>query len=130
MNNVTIKETAINTNLDRKLMLNNGTLLIVRHNDIVSGVYMVISFRDNKNRYDGANTTNYCSLVDLDNGQLPFEERCSRSTTVRRVLNHILRLGYTMPYNPNSRENDSKMNDYDIELYVNGTYQIEIGLKK
>lgn len=90
---------------------------------------MVTSFRDNKNKYDGCNTTSYCSLVNLDNGSLVFEERCSRNTTVRRVLNHILRLGFSMPYNPNSKENDGQMKNYDIDYYGNGTYKLEVDLR-
>lgn len=90
---------------------------------------MVVSFRDNKNKYNGSNTTSYCSLVNLDNGSLAFEERCSRSTTVRRVLNHVLHLGFSMPYNPNSKENDNQMKDYDIDYYGNGAYKLEVDLR-
>ena len=90
---------------------------------------MVTSFRDNKNKYDGCNTTSYCSLVNLDNGSLVFEERCSRNTTVRRVLNNILRLCFSMPYNPDSKENDGQMKNYDIDYYGNGTYKLEVDLR-
>lgn len=114
MNNVFIKGQIPDLNLDRKLNLHNGSLIIVKQRDTITGIYMVVSFRDNKNKYNGSNTTSYCSLVNLDNGSLAFEERCSRSTTVRRVLNHVLRLGFSMPYNPNSKENDNQMKVLDI----------------
>lgn len=129
MNNVFIKGQIPDLNLDRKLNLHNGSLIIVKQRDTITGIYMVVSFRDNKNKYNGSNTTSYCSLVNLDNGSLAFEERCSCSTTVRRVLNHVLRLGFSMPYNPNSKENDNQMKDYDIDYYGNGAYKLEVDLR-
>ena len=129
MNNVFIKGQIPDLNLDRKLNLHNGSLIIVKQRDTITGIYMVVSFRDNKNKYNGSNATSYCSLVNLDNGSLAFEERCSRSTTVRRVLNHVLRLGFSMPYNPNSKENDNQMKDYDIDYYGNGVYKLEVDLR-
>ncbi len=129
MNNVFIKGQIPDLNLDRKLNLHNGSLIIVKQRDTITAIYMVVSFRDNKNKYNGSNTTSYCSLVNLDNGSLAFEERCSRSTTVRRVLNHVLRLGFSMPYNPNSKENDNQMKDYDIDYYGNGAYKLEVDLR-
>lgn len=129
MNNVFIKGQVPNLNLDRKLNLHNGSLIVVKYGGITTGIYMVTSFRDNKNKYNGSNTTSYCSLVNLDDGSLAFEERCSRSTTVRRVLNHILHLGFTMPYNPNSKENDNQMREYDIDYYGNGAYKLEVDLR-
>lgn len=129
MNNVFIKGQIPDLNLDRKLNLHNGSLIIVKQRDTITGIYMVVSFRDNKNKYNGSNTTSYYSLVNLDNGSLAFEERCSRSTTVRRVLNHVLRLGFSMPYNPNSKENDNQMKDYDIDYYGNGAYKLEVDLR-
>lgn len=129
MNNVFIKGKIPDLNLDRKLNLHNGSLVIVKRKENITGIFMVVSFRDNKNKYSGSNTTSYCSLVNLDNGSLAFEERCSRSTTVRRVLNHVLRLGFSMPYNPNSKENDNQMKDYDIDYYGNGAYKLEVDLR-
>ena len=129
MNNVFIKGQIPDLNLDRKLNLHNGSLIIVKQRDTITGIYMVVSFRDNKNKYNGSNTTSYCSLVNLDNVSLAFEVRCSRSTTVRRVLNHVLRLGFSMPYNPNSKENDNQMKDYDIDYYGNGVYKLEVDLR-
>lgn len=129
MNNIFIKGQIPDLNLDRKLNLHNGSLIIVKQRDTITGIYMVVSFRDNKNRYNGSNTTSYCSFVNLDNGSLAFEERCSRSTTVRRVLNHVLHLGFSMPYNPNSKENDNQMKDYDIDYYGNGVYKLEVDLR-
>ena len=108
MNNISIKGVCECTNLDRKINLSNGSIVIQKEQEQVIGVYLVISFRDNKNKYNGDSTGSYCSLVDLDNGQLVFEERCSRATTERRVLRHLTRAGYSYPYNPNSHDQDYK----------------------
>ena len=79
MNNVFIKGQIPDLNLDRKLNLHNGSLIIVKHKESITGIFMVVSFRDNKNKYNGSNTTSYCSLVNLDNGSLTFEERDRKS---------------------------------------------------
>ena len=74
------------------------------------------------------NTTQYCTLLDLDTGKFAFEERCSRSTTVRRVLRHLLRCGYTMPYNPDATDDDYRLCEYDVDVYENGQYKMELVL--
>ena len=48
MNNVFIKGQIPDLNLDRKLNLHNGSLIIVKQRDTITGIYMVVSFRDNK----------------------------------------------------------------------------------
>lgn len=128
MNNVFIKTIKSITHLDKEIKLSNGTIVIMKEQEDIIGVYLVISFRNHNNRYDGQGTQNYCSLINLDSGQFAFEERCSRKTTVRRVLNHILRLGYEMPYNPNNTTNDSKLDKYDIKVCPIGDYKMEIDL--
>ena len=128
MKNVFIKAAKPVTHLDKDIRLSNGTLVVVKKNEEIFGVYLVISFRDHKDRYRGQKTQEYCSLINLDSGQFVFEERCSRKTTVRRVLNHILRLGYDMPYDPNNKTNDSKMCEYNIEICSIGNYIMEINL--
>lgn len=84
---------------------------------------MVISFRDNKNKYQGEYTATYCSLVNVDTGQMAFEERCSRTTTVGRVLNHLFRLGGKYDsYNILK----TSYGAYDIEIVNNGSYTLDI----
>ena len=130
MNNVYIKGITNFADLNRKVNLHNGSLIILKFNEEVRGIYYVVSFRDNKNKYNGCNTTNYCSIVDLDTGKFVFEERCSRNTTVRRVINHLLRLGYTQPYSPDAMNNDSQMWGYDIDVYEVGKYKIGVELQE
>ena len=130
MNNVSIKGMNPTVNLDKEIKLSNGSIIVVKEGDFVYGIYLVISFRDNKGRYEGQGTGGYCSLINLDSGQFAFEERCSRKTMGRRVLNHILRLGYEMPYDPNSKKNDKILIAYDAEVYPVGEYKIEIDLNK
>ena len=89
MNNISIKGICECADLDRKVNLGNGSIVIQKEKDQVIGVYLVVSFRDNKNKYNGSSTTSYCTLVNLDNGQIAFEERCSRAPTERRVLRHL-----------------------------------------
>lgn len=128
MNNVFIKAAKQITHLDKEIKLSNGIIVIMKERENIFGAYLVISFRDNKERYRGQGTQSYCSLINLDSGQFAFEERCSRKTTVRRVLNHILRLGYVLPYDPNNKTNDSRLGTYNIEVYPIGDYKMEIDL--
>lgn len=128
MNNISIKGVCECADLDRKINLSNGAIVIQKEREQVIGVYLVISFRDNKNKYGNDSTTSYCSLVNLDNGQLVFEERCSRATTERRVLRHLTRSGYSYPYNPNSREQDSKFSNMRVQVYQNGNYKVDLEL--
>ena len=130
MNNISIKGVCECADLDRKVNLSNGSIVIQKEKDQVIGVYLVISFRDNKNRYDGADTSSYCTLVNLDSGQLAFEERCSRATTERRVLRHLTKAGYSMPYNPNARDQDYKFQNMRIQVYQNGNYKINLELRE
>ena len=93
MKNITINRQKKTAQLEKPISLTNGALVLLKHNGEIDRVFMVVSFRDNKNRYHGDSTEKYCSLLDLDSGYYAFEERASRKTTVRRVLNHVLRLG-------------------------------------
>lgn len=97
MNNITIKNVFECADLDRKVNLKNGSIVVQKENGKIIGVYMVVSFRDHKNKYDDSNVFEYCSLFDFDSGSLVFEERCSRATTERRVLRHLTRTGYLPP---------------------------------
>lgn len=127
MKNISIKNIQEQPNLDRKIALRNGSVVIHKKKGQVIGVYLVISFRDNKNRYQGC-TTHHCTLVDMDTGQLAFEERCSRRTTERRVLRHLLRAGYSQPYNPDSCEQDYLFEGMEVHVYPNGNYKINLEL--
>lgn len=128
MNNISIKGVCECADLDRKVNLSNGSIVIQKEKDQVIGVYLVVSFRDNKNKYNGSDTSSYCTLVNLDSGQLAFEERCSRATTERRVLRHLTKAGYSMPYNPNSRDQDYKFQNMRIQVYQNGNYKVNLEL--
>lgn len=128
MNNISIKGICECVDLDRNIKLTNGAIVIQKENDSVIGVYLVVSFRDNKNKYGNDSTNNYCTLINLDNGQFAFEERCSRATTERRVLRHLTRAGFTYPYNPNSREQDSKFYNMRVQVYNNGNYKVNLEL--
>lgn len=128
MENIRIIKSNRTENLDRKLTLTNGTLIVISENNDVSGVYLVVSFRDNKNKYPNDATSNYCSLVNLDNGVFAFDERCSRYTTVRRVLKHLTRAGFSFPYNPDSIEDDYKFLNYKLQVFKKGDYRVNLRL--
>lgn len=128
MKNISIKGVCDCVDLDRNIKLTNGAIIIQKENSNVIGVYLVTSFRDNKNKYGNDNTSNYCSLINLDSGFLAFEERCSRSTTERRVLRHITRAGFSYPYYPNSHDQDDKFYNMRIQVYNNGDFKINLEL--
>lgn len=128
MNNIKIMGMCNHSDLDRKVNLQNGSIVIHKKNNIVIGVYLVISFRDGKNKYTGQSTGTYCSLVNLDNGQIAFEERCSRATSERRVLRHLTRAGYSYPYNPDSKDQDHVFSDMRIQVYRCANYKINLDL--
>ena len=130
MKNISIKGVCSCVDLDRNIKLNNGAIIIQKENNNVIGVYLVTSFRDNKNKYGGDNTSNYCSLINLDSGYLAFEERCSRYTTERRVLRHITRAGFTYPYDPNSHDQDANFYNMRIQVYNNGDFKINLELSE
>lgn len=70
--------------------LRNGSLVIHRkRNKDVLGVYIVTSFRDSTGNYKNQATNPYCTFIDLETGYIKFEERCSRNTTLSRVLSHL-----------------------------------------
>ena len=133
MNNIFIRCQRQLTNLERKLNLYNGSVVVLKNRskkETIEGIYYVVAFRDNKGKYGGANTISYCTLLDLDTGKFAFEERCSRNTTVRRVLRHLLRCGYTMPYNPDATTDDYRLRQYDVDVYENGQYKMELVLSE
>lgn len=111
--------------LEKEIALTNGALVLWKNNGEIINVYMVVSFRDNKNCYHGSPTGNYCSLINLDNGYLAFEERCSRKTTVKRVLNHLLKIGHN-DYACNESIPVTRYGNYDIEIRKSGDYKLDI----
>ena len=132
MQNIKIKGMKTSPNLDRKIRLTNGSIIIQKENDIVIGVYMVISFRDNKNRYSGESTTGYCTLLNLDSGKMAFEERCSRCTTERRVLRHLTFAKTTTfggyPHKQRITYDDSKFRHMRLDIYNQGNYMFNLEL--
>lgn len=130
MQNIRIKGMKTSPDLDRKIRLTNGAIIIQREDDVVIGVFMVVSFRDNKNKYPGDSTTGYCTLIDLDTGRIAFEERCSRQTTERRVLRHLTfaKITPSYPYKQKITYDDSKFRHMRIDVYANGNYTFNLEL--
>ena len=125
MKHITINGRNEAKRLEKPVHLYNGNLVLVKRDTKVERVLMVTSFRDGKNQYNGAKTGDYCSLIDLDTGYIAFDERCSRDTTVRRVLNHLLDLG-TRDYAFNQVIPVEKYGDLDIECISNKEYTLDI----
>ena len=125
MKNITINNNKKLADLEREITLNNRALVLQKNNGEIVNVFMVISFRDHKNCYNGDPTNSYCTLLNLDNGAYPFEERCSRHTTVRRVLNHLLRIGCAN-YGYNASIPVKDYGNYDIEVLTPTGYKLDI----
>mgnify|MGYP003191361618 CR=1 FL=1 len=123
MKNVTINGKKYERDGETPVKLNNGSL-VVHYNKMgdVLGAYIVTSFRDSKGNYSGQQTTTYCSLINLDNGYIAFEERASRSTTVKRVLSHLNKGDY---YGQQS----VKEGQY-IEVYAPGDFKIDLSFDR
>ena len=119
MNNVTINQKKYGISCETPVKLNNGGL-VLHYNKLgdVMGAYIITSFRDSKNKYMGDQTSTYCSLVNLDTGAIAFEERCSRSTTIKRVLAHF-------DYRDHSGYKAVSEGQY-IKVYKSGEYSIDI----
>lgn len=133
MNNVILNGAGSNS-LNRGIKLQNGSIIIeykkTSNNTSAEaiGVFYVTSFRDNKNRYPDCRTADYCAITNLDNGQIAFEERCSRKTTERRLLRHLNRIGYSYPYDPDSTEADSQLKGYFVKIYKVNSYKMNLDL--
>lgn len=118
MKNIDIMTGKKDFGLDRKINLKNGSLVIQKLGDEITGVYLVTSFRSNgRSQYRDKSTSEYCTLINLDTGCIAFEERCSRATTERRVLRHLL----------HPAEEITEKYDMRISVYPCGDYRI--GLK-
>ena len=116
MDNVKVKGIRECADLDRKVFLQNGAIVVQKEGGQAIGVYLVIPFRDHKNRYPNGT------------GKLAFEERCSRATTERRVLRHLTRAGFSCPYDPDSPGQDSKFSGMRVQVYESGCYRMEVEL--
>ena len=124
MQNVTINNQKCGIDHEAKISLTNGSLVIHRNRlGDVLGAYLVTSFRYNRGVTTDKSkeaTQSYCSLIDLDNGKIAFEERCSRATTtIKRVLSHFNHSNYY-------GEQDGQY----VEVYAPGEYSIDITTKK
>ena len=120
MNNVTINGKNFEILGSTPFILNNGSLVLHynRQGNVV-GAYIVTSYREINN--NGHQTRPYCSLVNLDTGYLAFEERCSRNTTMVRILSHL---------SPGAYEGKKAVAEGQyIEVYTLGDYTIDIKTK-
>lgn len=115
MNNVTINGKDIKIIGETPVKLNNGSLVIHYSRSEVIGAYIVTSYRG-LNQQGG--TSQYCSFIDLDTGYIKFEERCSRTTTVGRVLSHLNHNDY--------RGKNALECGQNIEVYNLGNYKIDL----
>ena len=120
MKNVTINGKNFEVRGETPIRLNNGNL-VVHYNRLgdVLGAYIVTSYRG-ENIVGG--TTHYCSFVDLDNGYIKFEERCSRNTTIVRVLSHLNHGDY-------SGKQAISDGQY-VEVYTCGDYKIDLSFSR
>lgn len=123
MKNITINNRKNEVTGETPIRLLNGNLVLHYDRfDNVIGAYIVTSFRDHRNKYCGADTTNYCSLVNLENGYIKFNERCSRNTNIKRVLSHLM--GGEI-----ASERALKEGQF-IEVYPVGNYKIDISIER
>lgn len=113
------KQEKKNVNGDKSIDLRNGNLVIhYDRNKNALGVYLVTSFRDSTGKYQGQSTQKFCSLINLETGYLQFEERCSRTTTVGRVLSHLTPGDY--------KGEEAVKNGNYIEVYRRDKYSIDL----
>ena len=119
LKNVTISNSRFD--YEHPVVLSNGNLvLLFNPKDDLIGAFIVTSFRDEKGEYEGQLANEYCSLVDLNTGYIKFEERCSRRTTVKRVLSHLRHGDY--------EAKESIKEGFYIEVYNTGNYKINLDL--
>lgn len=122
MNHITIKtDTQVSANTPISLKNGNIVLHFNRFGKIIN-CYMVISFRDVDGRYKGESTNSYCSLLNLDTGCIEFKERCSRNTTIQRVLSYLNQLDW-------ASINAAQDGQY-VRVYTSEEYHIEVKLMK
>ena len=126
MRNVAINGKRVEKKVDTPVKLSNGSL-VVHYNKLgdVIGAYIVTSYRDQSGycKHNGKETSQYCSLVDLDTGYLKFEERCSRNTTMGRVLAHLVPNG-------DFGGKDAVKDGQYIEVYTGGNYKIDLSFDR
>ena len=116
MLNITINGKNFEVNGETPVKLLNGSL-ILHYNKLgdIIGAYIVTSYRSKD--YGGESPSTYCSLVSLETGYIQFKERCSRYTTVKRVLAHL--------NNRLTGEQAVKDGQY-IEVYPREGYKIDL----
>lgn len=118
---VTLNRSKINKGVDGNLgvFLQNGSLALHKSENVTVGCYLVTSFRGD---CKGGQTSGYCTLIDLETGYPKFEERCSRRTTMARVLSHLSPGDF-------GAEEAIKRGEY-IELYKRDKYSIDLSFDK
>jgi hypothetical protein len=127
MDNVKIKGAVVNEP-NPVLRLNNGDLLLwYNAYGELKGAFMVVSFRKQGHDQSCFNTNQHCSLLNFDDGTLAFDERCSRNTTVNRILCHLNRGSYN---GGTSHLDYSNPGNQRIKQFRSGNYQIELSLLK
>lgn len=119
MNHITIKNDT-QVSASTPISLKNGNIVLhFNRFGKIANCYMVISFRDVDGHYKGEfNCCAYCSLLNLDTGYIEFEERCSRDTTVQRVLSHLYQ-----------GKNAAQEGQY-VKVYTHEEYNIQLTLTK
>jgi hypothetical protein len=127
MDNVKIKGAVVNEP-NHPVRLNNGDLLLwCNAYGGTKSAYMVVSFRKQGHDSTCYNTNQYCSLLNLEDGTLAFDERCSRGTTVNRILCHLNRGSYN---GGTSHLDYCNPSNQKIRQFRSGNYQIELSLLK
>lgn len=74
---------------DKCINLYNGNYVLAMGADGREYHYMVTSFRNDTGRSYKKNIPDYCSLINLETGTLPFREPSSRRTTFMRLIRHL-----------------------------------------
>lgn len=119
---VTIKTSKSTKN--QTVKLTNGTLVL--HLSTTGAVLhncLAIPFRNNKGNGQWTNTSNFCSLLDLETGKILFEEPCSRNTDFLRIIRHLNRSitygdNVTMQHMDNQTLVVHSLSSYDIEIVI------------
>lgn len=108
MKNVVVERES-KVDLNKKLHLNNGSLVILKKGQVISEIYYVIPFSNLTS--DGR----YCALMNLDSGEVDFRFKCSRLTSVGSVIRHIT-----------SASNKVHTPDLDVEVIELSGYTMRI----
>lgn len=124
-NKVEVVNLKVPNNKDRAVKLNNGALVLILNKSTGQyvGKYLVTSFRNSNKESYKKYTTSYCTLVNFDDGQIKFEEPCSRTTTEGRVLAHIYA---SQSSYRNTDTINTICNQYEAHIYNVSDYGVRI----